>query len=290
MKIGRVQRGTFALAAIGLLLSACGRSFNGFAPVERGGFRLQITSVATSTKVRARDGSIHRGVLIRAKTEDVAGQRIATVEHSLILTEVRDQYGRDLLELASAAPPASEHNDTPTHPMFLTPESIELGRGFTYWPTAQLSGLPHTPRKLRKLSGYARLLVATSMISREFAALPTEGDRIVPGYWVQITRVQEQPGRVLLAYRTRTQNIEEGYDETLPPFLYLVELLDEEGELIERYNGAPTVQNTATGTGQEDRAVVLDPPDRKLKTIRFTVIEEIHYLDVPFSYANIPLK
>ncbi len=174
--------------------------------------------------------------------------------------------------------------------MFLTPQSIELGRGFTYWPSAHLGGLPHTPRKLRTLSGYARLLVATSIVSRDFAAVPMDGVWVVPTYRVQITRVQEQPGRILFAYLTRTRNIEDGYDETLPPFLYLVELLDEDGVLIERYDGAPMLQNAATGLGHEERSVVLDPPDRKLTTIRFSVIEAVRYVDVPFAYQDIPLK
>jgi len=278
------------LAAVGLLLWGCGRPFSGLAPVERDGFRLSITSVVASTEVHARDGSIDHRVHIRARIQDIAGQRVATVEHGLRLTDVRDQDGRDLLGRASAASPASRHDDTPTHPMFLTPQSIELGRGFTYWPSAHLGGLPHTPRKLRTLSGYARLLVATSIVSRDFAAVPMDGVWVVPKYWVQITRVQEQPGRVVFAYRTRTRNIEEGYDETLPPFLYLVELLDEEGALIERYDGAPMLQNAAIGTGQEERVVVLDPPDRRLTTIRFSVIEAIQYVDVPFAYQDIPLK
>lgn len=74
------------------------------------------------------------------------------------------------------------------------------------------------------------------------------------------------------------------------PLLYLVELLDENGDLIERFDGAPMLQNAATGLGHEQRSVVLDPPDRKLKTIRFSVIEAVRYVDVPFAYKDIPLE
>lgn len=288
MKPARLGRETVVLIATAILLPGCAPPFAGFPSVERDGFRLQITNVQAYRGVGGRDGITDHGLLITAKVEDVTEQRIVSVEHALRLTEVRDQRGRDLLAMASTPLGRQPGNDTRSHPLFLTPDWIERGRGFTYWPTVALRGLPETPRKLRRLAGYARLLLATNMVHRELPASPDEATEIAPGYRVQITQVETLPGRVRFAYRTWTSNTDAGYDETLPPFLYLVELLDDKGETIERYDGMPMIQQA--GIGWEERTVDLEPADRKLATVRFTVIAGVDYLEIPFSYENIPLN
>lgn len=284
-------RPSVLLVALSGLFAAtgCARPFAGFDAVEHEGFRIEIVSVRTTTIARGPSGALDHQLFITAKVDDVAKQRVATVEHRLHLTEVRGDRGQDLLGSSS---PEVRHagNDAPTHPMFLTPEAIERGRGFTYRPTGYLKDLPETPRLLRRVAGYARLLVATSVVSGEFSAVAGQGGEVVPECRVQITRVEERPGSVSFAYRMRIENTDSGYDESLPPFLYLVELLDETGTLVERYNGRPMIQNTATGVASEERLVRLDPPGRRIATVRVTVVAEVEVLDLPFLVENVPLE